>query len=123
MSPALFMLYLMYLMTKESFIYHFHSARMDPIITHIFINIHHQRANDYLNQNCSAILLGYGLLLKLFSANCHVNILSNRRGWGSPPFMVQKFLGTCCTHGICIAFELDWPHVCSLEKLNHFNHN
>ena len=50
MSPALFMLYLMYLMTKKSFIYHFHIAGIVQLL-HIFSLTYTINANDYLNQN------------------------------------------------------------------------
>ena len=63
MAPALFMLYLM---TKKSFIIHFHLARIVQLL-HIFSLLYTFDANDNLKQNFMYFM---GVLI----ASCEVNI-------------------------------------------------
>ena len=71
MSPALFMLHLMYLMTKKSFIHHFHLARIMKLL-HIFSLLYTMDANNHLNQNF-VYFMGV-LIAPFFLILCEVNI-------------------------------------------------
>ena len=71
MSPPLFMLYLMYLMTKKSCIYHFHLARIIKLLR-IFSFLYTINANDHLNQNF-VYFMGVRIA-SFFLMLCEVNI-------------------------------------------------
>ena len=104
MSQALFMPYLMYLMTKKSFIYHFHLAGIVQLL-HIFSLLYTIDAND---ANQKFVYFMGVLIASFFLMLCEVNIseifisiqekclkmpaLNYRRGRGSPlPWLGPKW--------------------------------